>query len=659
MPVAPHAAPPTTSSRTHARPPAMRSEKSDVAAMRPSLAFSSSTQSQASRPAPPCPCGGGCPRCTHVDLHTLRGNAPGERLPADTRRRFEDRFGQSLGDVRIHRDRSQAARVGARAVTIGREITFAPGQYRPGDSSGQALLGHELAHTVQQRLAAVPSRQPVRVTEPGHPHEKAAQAAALGDQRAPLSAVAPEAARQIITEDPWTTEERVRSVSRMSLGIVREPILKALRRHDAAGYLAQLRTLAPVDRELLLEDEEFQRVTQAELAGQPRILWYTRSILAFGPAAPDYVREFERAVIARDSAEVIRLLREHGRLRDSHPSPGVQEWIEAEFRGHPEAETLSRTIRHFFLHYEADALPAQREIEIAVLSHQTDRVLRLLRAYPELTDPARSPGLAEWIEVEYHGRSDADRVVAEARLQETTRVTRPAYQLDEAHYERHGGTEAIEHQRNNVTYDLARAPGQLRVIVRIRLRPRPSAAALSGSVSVMSEFWATTIEMVWNNRFRLTNGRGAPLELIFVPLFTDANPHHIVDVHPGGRRSDANNWHEEDDGLTAAHEFGHLIGASDEYELPATAAEIPADVRRRLTPMERRHSTWSGVSPGAGPEDASDRTTHTIMGDQTPIAEYRHVEAITTWFNDHLLSPDEPRYLVNTHAYPDGDRSAH
>ncbi|MCU0793402.1 MAG: hypothetical protein MUE42_11275, partial [Opitutaceae bacterium] len=109
----------------------------------------------------------------------------------------------------------------------------------------------------------------------------------------------------------------------------------------------------------------------------------------------------------------------------------------------------------------------------------------------------------------------------------------------------------------------------------------------------------------------------------------------------------------------AAHEFGHLIGASDEYEMPATAADIPADVRRRLTPMERRHSTWAGVSPDAAPEDEHDRTTHTIMGDQTPIAEFRHVEAITTWFNENMLAPGEPRYLVNTHAYPDGDRASH
>ena len=42
------------------------------------------------------------------------------------------------------------------------------------------------------------------------------------------------------------------------------------------------------------------------------------------------------------------------------------------------------------------------------------------------------------------------------------------------------------------------------------------------------------------------------------------------------RNSNEHNWHAEDDGKVAAHEFGHMLGNPDEYDLPATAAEIPA-----------------------------------------------------------------------------------
>jgi len=40
--------------------------------------------------------------------------------------------------------------LGAQAYTQGTDIHFAPGQYQPSSQGGQELLGHELAHVVQQ-----------------------------------------------------------------------------------------------------------------------------------------------------------------------------------------------------------------------------------------------------------------------------------------------------------------------------------------------------------------------------------------------------------------------------------------------------------------------------------------------------------------------------
>ena len=50
----------------------------------------------------------------------------------------------------MHPESSKAPEVGALAYTQGTDIHFAPGQFRPDTSCGQHLLGHELAHVVQQ-----------------------------------------------------------------------------------------------------------------------------------------------------------------------------------------------------------------------------------------------------------------------------------------------------------------------------------------------------------------------------------------------------------------------------------------------------------------------------------------------------------------------------
>jgi Domain of unknown function (DUF4157) len=50
---------------------------------------------------------------------------------------------------------SAPGRLGAVAFTTGSDIYFAPGRYEPGSPEGLRLLGHELAHVVQQRQGRV------------------------------------------------------------------------------------------------------------------------------------------------------------------------------------------------------------------------------------------------------------------------------------------------------------------------------------------------------------------------------------------------------------------------------------------------------------------------------------------------------------------------
>ena len=81
----------------------------------------------------------------------------GQPLDPDTRSFMESGFARDFGDVRVHTG-AEAARsaeaIGARAFTVGRDLVFAHGAYRPGQDEGRRLLAHELAHTVQQGAAA-------------------------------------------------------------------------------------------------------------------------------------------------------------------------------------------------------------------------------------------------------------------------------------------------------------------------------------------------------------------------------------------------------------------------------------------------------------------------------------------------------------------------
>lgn len=87
----------------------------------------------------------------------------GRPLDGGVRSRMESAFGRSIGPVRLHTDgvaHRLAGRLNARAFTIGSDVAFGSGQYRPGTLLGDALIAHELVHVIQQRSAtgdAVPA----------------------------------------------------------------------------------------------------------------------------------------------------------------------------------------------------------------------------------------------------------------------------------------------------------------------------------------------------------------------------------------------------------------------------------------------------------------------------------------------------------------------
>lgn len=80
----------------------------------------------------------------------------GRGLAEQDRSFFEPRFGRDFGGVRLHTGPAAdrlTREVGALAFTVGGDIAFRSGSYRPESNAGRNLIAHELTHVVQQGAA--------------------------------------------------------------------------------------------------------------------------------------------------------------------------------------------------------------------------------------------------------------------------------------------------------------------------------------------------------------------------------------------------------------------------------------------------------------------------------------------------------------------------
>lgn len=88
----------------------------------------------------------------HGELAVPSGG--GDALPTAVQAKMEHAFGADFSAVRVH-EGAHVSALGALAYTQGADVHFAPGQYAPHTERGQELLGHELAHTLQQAQGRV------------------------------------------------------------------------------------------------------------------------------------------------------------------------------------------------------------------------------------------------------------------------------------------------------------------------------------------------------------------------------------------------------------------------------------------------------------------------------------------------------------------------
>jgi hypothetical protein len=89
-------------------------------------------------------------------------NSPGRQLDPATQSFMEIRFGRDFSQVQVHTDSraAESARaINALAYTVGRDVVFNHGRYRPESADGKRLIAHELAHVSQGERAGAPMIQ--------------------------------------------------------------------------------------------------------------------------------------------------------------------------------------------------------------------------------------------------------------------------------------------------------------------------------------------------------------------------------------------------------------------------------------------------------------------------------------------------------------------
>jgi hypothetical protein len=101
----------------------------------------------------------------------------GKPLHSRVQSQMQSALGHNLSEVRAA---ALARQRKAHALTVGEEIVFGSGNYRPGTPVGDALIAHELAHVVQQNNSAQGDSAVQTASSPYTSLEQEADRAALG-----------------------------------------------------------------------------------------------------------------------------------------------------------------------------------------------------------------------------------------------------------------------------------------------------------------------------------------------------------------------------------------------------------------------------------------------------------------------------------------------
>jgi len=488
----------------------------------------------------------------------------GQPMEGGTRQFMESRFGQDFGQVRIHTDSraaESASAIQARAYTSGRDVVFGKGEYQPDSEGGKRLLAHELAHVGQQGIhkgsATFVQKQPSEgigddLMAPSGETETPDDARTRRIQG--LLQMEPDAAAQEAINR--TCPVGMASLDRFRC-VAREVALAPFRRHEGSAFLRRVHSMGNLERMQLIRDSQFIEELRHVLRGTS--FWTIYSTLFFyGGQIPDPFRRINVGISSGDlgvTADALSL-----------------------------AVTEVMHVEYFDAMKEALNIRFARHRDLPLLIRMID-----------------------------------------TRETDAPSVTRLRHNYRSAHYETgsDGARYLNDNYRGNINASSYIIRNQMRVVVPIRFLDGEETGCSSdhlhnchsfypiGKSSILNR-WREAITSHWNNKFTLNNGRES-YQLVFVPFFAperddNARPVRVMSSlesscnmdgsDPG--RANSGCWFTMDTDRTIAHEFGHLIGASDEYNLPGSEGEL-----RRL-------------SPGMSDEDVALSNYESITGESRP-----------------------------------------
>lgn len=117
-------------------------------------------------------------------IQAVRSSGRPRAIPEPIREKMGASLGMDFSSVKIY-ESPLVGEQGAQAAAMGNEIAFAPGKFNMGSFSGQALLGHELAHVAQQARGEVSGGGLVRNSSFEHQADMQGMMAARGEAAAP------------------------------------------------------------------------------------------------------------------------------------------------------------------------------------------------------------------------------------------------------------------------------------------------------------------------------------------------------------------------------------------------------------------------------------------------------------------------------------------
>ena len=294
-----------------------------------------------------------------------------------------------------------------------------------------------------------------------------------------------------------------------------------------------------------------------------------------------------------------------------------------------------------------------RELSLAIFERDTVAVSNALRAYPMLSSEASTPGVRAVLTNVFAGNPTLPQMLALLDAHETA-IANVSTTYGEAHYESSGFLGlgwTLKTFGGTGAYELHRAPGELRVIVSIKL-VEEHPGMVSGE---MITRWRDGIQRAWNIGYRAVSG-GTALRIIFVPMFRFEGPaDHTVHVQASvtDDRADESHWSVETSSSTAAHEFGHMIGLADEYRLPATIAEA---MSAGLSHDEAMNSSVEGLriqeawATGANtymvPQHERGGTDVAGIMSENRNVQPRHIRPIVNVLNSRLRQAGEAAFHV-------------